>query len=156
MLHTIVRGAIAGATGELALNVISYADMLVRARPASGMPAKVAGRLTEMGGIELAQPGERADKSAVREEAVGALLGYGMAVGTAVAYAVIRRAGVRLPIGVAGLAMGGAAMAVSDTTATALQATDPTAWGISGWMADIVPHVTFGVVAAATLELIDP
>ena len=34
--------------------------------------------------------------------------------------------------------------------------TDPTTWGVSGWLSDLVPHMAYGMVAAATLELIDP
>lgn len=155
MMRTLVGGAIAGAAGESALNVVTYVDMLLRARPASSLPAKVAGRMADAAGIEFSQPGERPDKAETRREASGALLGYGMAVGTAVAYAVLRRAGLRLPVPIAGLAMGGAAMAVSDTTATAMNLTEPGTWGVSGWLADIVPHAAYGIVAAATLELID-
>lgn len=155
-MRTIAAGAIAGAAGELALNVASYADMLIRARPSSSVPGKVAGRMADLAGVELSRPGERAEIAETRREASGALLGYGMAVGTTVAYALLRRAGLRLPVPVAGVAMGGAAMAVSDSAATALGATDPTTWGVAGWLSDIVPHVIFGVVAAATLEMIDP
>ena len=156
MIRTIVAGAIAGATGELALNVVSYADMLVRARPSSSMPGKTAGRLADLAGVELARPGERAEITETRREASGALLGYGMAVATAVAYALLRRVGLRLPVPLGGLMMGGAAMAVSDSAATALGATDPKTWGVSGWLADIIPHLAFGLTAAAILELIDP
>jgi hypothetical protein len=153
--RTIAAGAIAGAAGEIALNVVSYTDMLVRARPSSQMPGKVAERLAGAVNVDFAQPGERPDKATIRQEASGALLGYGMAIGTAVAYAMVRRAGLRLPVPVAGLLMGGAAMAVSDSAATALGVTDPTEWGVSGWLSDIVPHAVYGVVAAVTIELID-
>lgn len=156
MIRTIVNGAIAGAAGELALNVVSYADMLVRARPSSSMPEEVAGRMADMAGIELSKPGERADIAETRRQASGALMGYGMAVGSAVVYALLRRAGLRLPVPLAGLAIGGGAMAISDATATGLGATDPSTWGVAGWLSDIVPHAVFGLVAAATLELIDP
>lgn len=153
--RTIAAGAIAGAAGEIALNVVSYADMLVRARPASSMPGKVAERLAGGVGVDFAQPGERSDKASIRQEASGALLGYGMAIGMALAYAVARRAGLRLPVPVAGLLMGGGAMLIADSTATALGVTDPTEWGASGWISDIVPHAAYGLVAAATIELID-
>ncbi|MGQ0608483.1 MAG: hypothetical protein ACT4OQ_08485 [Chloroflexota bacterium] len=152
----MISGVIAGATGELALNVASYADMVIRARPSSSMPGKVAGRMADLAGVELSRPGERADIAETRKEASGALLGYGMAVGTAVAFALLRRAGMRLPVPLGGVLMGGAAMAVSDSAATALGATDPATWGVSGWLADIIPHAIFGVAAAATLELLDP
>jgi len=156
MMRTLVAGAIAGATGEIALNVVAYADMVVRARPASTMPGKVVGRVADLAGIEFSQAGERTDIAENRKEASGALLGYVMAVVTAVGYALLRRAGLRLPLPIAGLAIGGAAMAVADSAATALGVTDPRTWGTEGWVADIVPHAAFGLVVAATLEFIDP
>lgn len=155
MIRTIVNGAIAGAAGEAALNVLTYLDMLVRARPPSAMPGKVADRLADAAGIELAQPGERPDKHVNRREAGGALLGYVMAIGMAVLYAVARRLGVRMPLPVAGIAVGGAAMFASDATATGLGVTDPTTWGAAGWAADIVPHLGYGIVTAAVLEFLD-
>jgi hypothetical protein len=155
MLRTIVHGMIAGAAGELALNVLTYLDMLVRARPASELPAKVAERLADAAGVEFAQPGERPEKAASRTEATGALLGYATAGGVAVAYALVRRIGLRLPTPIAGVVVGAAAMTLSDSTATALRVTDPTSWEASSWVADIVPHAAYGFVTAATLELLD-
>ena len=155
MMRTILTGAIAGAAGELALNVVSYGDMLLRARPASTMPAKVAGRLADVAGVELAKPGEREDKAESRREAAGALLGYGVAVGAAVASVVARRAGLRLPMPVAGLLIGGGAMALSDSIATALRVAQPTQWSRADWISDAVPHATYGLVAAATVEFIE-
>jgi drug/metabolite transporter (DMT)-like permease len=155
MVRSIVTGAIAGAAGELALNVVTYGDMLVRARPSSSMPAKVAGRLTDAAGIELAQPGERPEKAEIRREAVGALLGYGMAVATAIASVFVRRAGLRLPAPMAGVAIGATAMVVSDSIATALGVTDPKRWKTSDWISDIVPHAVYGIVTALTVEVIE-
>jgi len=34
-------------------------------------------------------------------------------------------------------------------------ATDPKAWGTSGWLADIVPHAIYGLVTSAAYELFD-
>jgi drug/metabolite transporter (DMT)-like permease len=155
MMKTIVAGTIAGAMGEFVLNVMTYGDMALRGRPASEMPSKVVDRLAETAGVELGEPWERSGKIANRQEAIGALLGYGVAAGVAVGYAVLRRAGLRAPIPVAGLAIGGGAMLLSDSIATAVGATDPTEWGVEGWLSDIVPHAAYGVVTAATLELID-
>jgi hypothetical protein len=155
MLRSIVAGAVAAAAGELALNVVSYGDMLVRARPPSEMPGKVAKRLSDTLGLEFVQPGEAPGKAVNRQEAAGALLGYGMAVSTTVVYALLRRAGVRLPVPLGGLVLGASAMAISDTTAVALGVTDPRAWGAAGWLSDIFPHAAFGIVAAATLEFTD-
>jgi hypothetical protein len=30
--------------------------------------------------------------------------------------------------------------------------TDPRTWGASGWLADLVPHLAYGFVAAAVYE----
>ena len=155
MLRSIITGAVAGAAGELALNVVTYGDMLLRARPSSSMPSKVAGRLTDAAGIELAQPGERPEKAEIRREAAGALLGYGMAVLTAIGSVFVRRAGLRLPAAVSGLVIGAVAMAVSDSVATALGVTDPKRWSASDWISDIVPHAVYGVVTALTVEYIE-
>jgi hypothetical protein len=151
MMKTIVAGTIAGAVGEFVLNVLTYGDMALRGRPASEMPARVVERLADTAGVQLGEPWERSGTIANRQEAIGALLGYGVAVG----YAFLRRAGLRAPIPVAGLAIGGGAMLLSDSIATAVGATDPAEWGVEGWLSDIVPHAAYGVVTAATLELID-
>jgi len=156
MIRSIVAGGIAGAAGEMILNIISYGDMFVRGRPASRMPGKVATKLADLGGLELAKPGERAEKLEARQESAGALMGYAVAIATGAGYAVVRRLGLRLPLPLAGLAIGGAAMAFSDSVATALGATDPTSWGASGWALDIIPHAAYGMTTAATLEMFDP
>jgi hypothetical protein len=138
------------------VNVITYADMFVRARPASQMPGKAAERIAAIVGVEFAKPGERTEKLEVRRDSAGALLGYSIAIGFAVAYAALRRLGVRLPVPVGGVLLGGAAMAASDSIATGIGVTDPRAWGVGGWTIDAVSHAAFGVAAAATLELVDP
>jgi hypothetical protein len=155
MVRTILAGVIGGAVGELALNIVSYGDMFVRARPASDMPGKVAQRFADGLGIQFAQAGERPEKAEARREASGAILGYGMAMLVAVAFSVLRRLGLRLPVPIAGLAMAGTAMAISDSTATVLGVADPTEWGVAGWLSDIVPHAAYGIAAAATIELIE-
>jgi len=38
----LIAGAAAGAAGKAALDLTSYVDLLVRRRPASNVPAKVA------------------------------------------------------------------------------------------------------------------
>src|SRR5438270_564056 len=54
MLTQAGRGLLAGAAGTVALNVATYMDMAVRARPSSAVPAKVAASLAEGAGIDLA------------------------------------------------------------------------------------------------------
>jgi hypothetical protein len=39
---------------------------------------------------------------------------------------------------------------------TALGVTDPRTWPASFWLADVVPHLGYGVVTAVVLEQLDP
>jgi len=41
-MKKFARGAVAGAAGTTALNAVGYADMALRGRPASSVPARVA------------------------------------------------------------------------------------------------------------------
>jgi len=43
-------------------------------------------------------------------------------------------------------------MAASDVPLIALRATDPKTWGFSGWVADIIPHLIYGLVTVTTYE----
>jgi hypothetical protein len=49
---------------------------------------------------------------------------------------------------------GGLAMALTDVTASALGATDPSTWKRSDWLADALPHLAFGLQTALTFETI--
>jgi len=44
-MKNFARGAVAGAAGTTALNAVGYADMALRGRPASSVPARVAEQL---------------------------------------------------------------------------------------------------------------
>ena len=147
MANRIVAGLAAGAAGTLALNVAGYMDMLVRARPASKLPARVAGRMAEEIGLPLG--GEEN-----RQEALGALLGYANGLGIGVAYGILRLVMPRPPTWLAGAALGSLAMAASDYPATRLGLTDPQQWSGADWMADVVPHMAYGVITALTYETI--
>ena len=172
MANRIVAGLVAGAAGTLALNVTSYLDMLVRGRSASTLPGDVAGRLADEIGLPLdfdidsdddAQADQDDDddddpdmptKVANRQEALGALLGYSNGLGIGLAYAIIRLALPRPPTWLAGAALGTLAMASSDIPATRLGLTDPQSWSSADWTADVVPHMAFGLVTAATFEAV--
>ena len=43
-------------------------------------------------------------------------------------------------------------MAASDIPIAALGVSDPATWGISGWVADIVPHLAYGLVTAIAYD----
>ncbi|MCI4066567.1 hypothetical protein MRQ36_30035 [Micromonospora sp. R77] len=147
----LVDGAIAGAVGSAALNVVSYLDMTVRARPASSTPEETARRLAGAAHVDLGPE----DRAANRRSGLGPLLGYGMGIAAGAAFGLLaaRR---RLPVPVAVGLLGGGVMAVSDGSMTALGVTDPRRWGRAGWVADIVPHLAYGMAAAATWNRLRP
>ena len=166
MANRIVAGLVAGAAGTLALNVAGYVDMLVRGRPASRLPADVAGKLADEIGLPLDFDIESLDpeadedevvvesRLASRQEALGALLGYANGLGIGAVYGILRLVVPRPPTWLAGAALGSLAMAASDYPAAKLGLTDPQTWSREDWMADVVPHMVFGVVTAAVFEAI--
>lgn len=146
------RGATAGALATLALNVVTYADVTLRGRPPSPVPAEVVDRTTAQLGVTLAAGGRRSGEAANRRTGLGALLGYATGISAGVAYGLARRRFVGPPAPLAGLVAGAAVMAMTDVSATAAGATDPRCWGASGWLADIVPHAVFGVVLGVSFD----
>jgi len=166
MSNRIVAGIVAGAAGVTALNVTSYLDMLVRGRPASDLPARVAGKLADEMGLPLdfdvsGGEGAASDESdedgapetlGNRQEALGALLGMAKGVGIGVLYGVIRLIIPRPPAWLAGAALGSLAMAASDYPVARLGLTEPRDWSASDWAAEVLPHMCFGVVTALAFE----
>ena len=61
MLGEALLGTAAGAIGTVALNAVTYGDMLVRGRPASSVPSQVAGQMVEKAGIDLSAESEEQD-----------------------------------------------------------------------------------------------
>lgn len=160
-----ISGAAAGAVGTLAIEAVTYLDMLIRGRPASEVPAQVASKLAQIAGFVFrtkdprphARRGE-ADKQARekaknRESALGALLGFGTGLTVGGAYGVLSpSADSTQALLVRGTGVAVAAMALSDVPATVLGVTNPKEWGASGWLADIVPHLAYGFVTAFAYE----
>jgi hypothetical protein len=169
MANRIVAGAIAGAAGVVALNAVGYLDMLIRGRPASDMPARVAGKLADEMGLPLdfdaeaevddnaadeddEDEGGSADAADNRREALGALLGMATGIGIGIAYGILRLILPRPPAWLAGAAIGAAAMAASDYPQTRLGLTEPRDWSATDWASDVLPHMAFGVVTAVAFE----
>jgi hypothetical protein len=169
MANRIVAGAVAGAAGVVALNVAGYLDMLVRGRPASDMPARVAGKLADEMGLpldfdaeasgddgseatETRDEDEPADAPANRAQALGALLSIANGIAIGLAYGIVRLILPRPPVWLAGAALGSAAMAASDYPATRLGLTEPRDWSATDWVSDVMPHMAYGVVAALAFE----
>jgi len=71
-----------------------------------------------------------------------------------VAYGLLRSQLDDVPIPLASTAVGLAAMAASDIPLFALGVSDPRTWGVSGWAADIIPHIIYGFVTVTTYELL--
>lgn len=183
-MKTLVLGLIAGAVGKIALDVSTYLDMLLRGRPASEVPARVAMRSTSaaaQAGEELVEGAaagvagalepaadrleEVADQHGAgepgpRASASGALSGIVIGLGLGAAYALLRQRHASLPgwaTILSGTALGAAAMAASDVPSVMTGATShPREWTITAWLSDIVPHVLYGIVTAATFEALRP
>ncbi|GAB3225421.1 hypothetical protein GCM10027447_14780 [Glycomyces halotolerans] len=150
-MHALIRGVLAGAVGTVALNAVTYADMLLRGRPASPVPAEVAETLADRAGVELGGD----DAAGNRQQAVGALFGYATGLGVAVVYSLAARRVRRLPPWVAAPVLGVAAMVGSDAPATALGVTEPAKWSRADWLADVIPHLAYGTVTAAVHKALE-
>ena len=155
-MNGLLRGAIAGAAGTLALEITSYADMAIRGRASSDLPAEVVRRMAEAIGMDaLSASNERAgERTKARRSALGAISGYAVGIGIGVLYGAVRPLLRRVPVAISGVALGAAGMAAADVPAAKLGATDPTTWGVAGWTADALPHAVFGLVTATVASII--
>ncbi len=154
MLRDTLIGTVAGAVGTVALNVTTYVDMAIRGRQASSAPSKMVNTLAKLVGISSSsQGGSSQDQTTQqRESGLGALFGYVNGLGTGLAYGLLRSQLDNVPIPLASIGVGLTAMAASDVPLIALRATDPKTWGFSGWVADIIPHLIYGLVTVTTYE----
>lgn len=141
----LADGAIAGAVGSTVLNAVTYLDMTLRARPASNTPEESARRVAEVAHVDLGA----GDRAANRRSGLGALLGYGLGVGAGVGFALLTR-GRRMPLALASGVLGGGVMTMSDGSFAVLGVSDPRTWSRTDWLSDIIPHLAFGLAAAAT------
>lgn len=151
MTGSFTRGLAAGAAGTTVLNAVTYLDMAVRGRAASSTPERTIDALADTAGTTV--PGTRAEKGN-RRTALAALSGIGNGVGVGVLASLAHAAGVRLPGPVAAVAVGGAAMALTDGTTTALGVSDPRDWSGTDWVSDALPHLAYGAAVHAVVEAI--
>ncbi len=145
---TLGAGLAAGAVGTVALNTVTYLDMLVRGRPASNVPADAAGKL--LAAVYLGDD----DTAPNRQQALGALLGVVTGLSVGVVFGVVRSR-VRVPSPVADLCLTAAVMVGSDLPLTVLGLTDPREWDATSWAADVLPHLAYGVAATAAYQVFD-
>lgn len=145
-------GAVAGAAGTTALNTMTYLDMAARGRGSSDTPDKTVDKLASEVGLPI--PGE-GETRANRLSGLGALLGIGAGVATGALLGLARSAGWR-PAGLPAVGLAtGAALLAGNGPMTVLGITDPRDWSAGDWVSDVVPHVAYGLTAAAVLKMAD-
>ncbi|MGW3890098.1 hypothetical protein ACWD69_15525 [Micromonospora chokoriensis] len=141
----VADGAIAGAVGSTALNVVSYLDMALRGRPESDVPQETVDKLAGFAHLDLGS----GDRRANRRSGLGPLIGYGLGIAAGVAFA-LYAGDRRQPLPVATGLLGAGVMTMTDGSITALGLSDPRTWRRSDWLSDIIPHLAYGLTAAAT------
>lgn len=147
-MKKFARGAVAGAAGTTALNAVGYADMALRGRPASSVPARVAEQLA--GRVGLTIPGSGTARQD-RLEGLGALAGIATGAGVGAVAGQLHDAVRRLGPLAGPAVIGGLAMLVTDLTTAGLGVSDPRTWDASSWLSDVVPHLAFGAAVYAAL-----
>jgi hypothetical protein len=153
----VIDGLIAGAAGTAALDATTYADMALRARGASDLPQKMVREFAKMAGdAQLSKPPEElSEEQQHRRNGLGGLIGYADGFGAGALYGLVRPAVRDVSWFWMGLGLAALTMLLSEGTATALKQTDPRKWGVSGWIADIVPRVVYGWVTALTFDQLE-
>ncbi|MFI6084085.1 hypothetical protein ACIBBB_24410 [Streptomyces sp. NPDC051217] len=145
----LLYGAASGAAGTTALNVVGYADITLRGRPASTTPEITVRRLAEK--LHLRIPGEG---PALDNRVVGlaSLTGFavGLAMGTVLS--LTRAAGWHPSKGPEYAAATVGALICTNGPLTVLGVSDPRTWSAADWVSDIVPHLAYALVTTAVLE----
>ncbi|MBA3294493.1 MAG: hypothetical protein H0T40_12395 [Geodermatophilaceae bacterium] len=152
MLMSILKGAAAGAAGTTALNATTYLDMTVRARPTSSTPEDTVEKLAEISHIDIPGEGEERDN---RVAGLGTLSGITTGVGIGALLGLSRALGWRPPVALGAVAATVLALVGANGPMTALGISDPRTWSPQDWAADVVPHLAYGLVTAATLDGLD-
>lgn len=152
MLRNILIGAAAGAVGTVALNIATYADMAIRGRPGSGVPAQIVTTLADRTEVDLALESDDEEVAQARASGIGALMGYYVGLKVGITYGLLRTRFQSVPTPLASIVTGAAAMAASDIPAAKLGVTDPKTWGKSGWASDIIPHLIYGIFTVLVFE----
>jgi hypothetical protein len=142
-MQKAAHGILAGMAGATALNAATYADMILRGRPASSAPAQTVEEATMRAGLEIPGTG---DERGNRVEGLGALAGIAAGVLTGAAAGQLRGTVRKLGPVLGPAAIAAAAMATTDASMAALGVTDPRSWDAASWLSDAVPHLAYGLV----------
>jgi hypothetical protein len=144
----VLRGAAAGAAGTTALDVVTYLDMAVRGRAASSTPERTVEKLAEKAHVPI--PGE-GEKRGNRLQALGALTGLMAGTGVGGLAGLARASGFRAGTLLTTLTV----LVATNGPMTVLGITDPRTWSRADWISDLVPHLAYSAVVAATLDAFD-
>lgn len=153
MSGKLLKGVVAGAAGTTVLNVVTYLDMIGRARPASTTPEDTVRKAEDLTGLSLSAEGPDSDEATNRRSGLGALLGLAAGLGTGALYGLVRPALGRTPLVLLGVGAGLVANVGTTGPMAALGVTDPREWPASSWISDLVPHLAYGFATAAAFEL---
>ncbi|MGR8007295.1 hypothetical protein [Streptomyces hypolithicus] len=148
----LLAGAVAGGSGTTALNAVTYLDMAVRARGASGAPEDTIEALAGKAGVSI--PGDQ-DERANRLAGLGPLSGLVVGVGIGAGLGLARSLGWRPGLPLSTLIAAFGAMASADGPIAALGVSDPRTWTVKDWAADVIPHLAYGAVTAAVVQALD-
>lgn len=149
LLRGTAAGLAAGAAGATMLNLVTYLDMAVRARPASSAPQEVVERLAYR--VDVGIPGVGEDRD-TRLSALGALSGMVAGLGVGAVVGGIAGLGRRPPLVGGAVAAALGAMLVADGPIAALGISDPRSWRAADWTSDVVPHLTYGLTTVAVVR----
>lgn len=149
MLKSLLAGAAAGAAGTTTLNAVTYLDMAVRARPSSSTPEDTVAKLADKAHVQIPGQGEDRDN---RLAGLGPLSGILTGVGVGTVLGLARGLGWRPSPLVGGVVATALALIGANGPMTALGITDPRQWNLDAWLSDVIPHVAYGAVTAATLD----
>ena len=145
----LIAGAAAGAAGTTALNLVTYADMAWRGRPASSIPEQTVERLASGAGIEIS--GDESTRQH-RLEGLGPLTGLITGVAVGAGYGLITDVFGRPRVGSAAILTAAGAMLLPNGAMVALGLTDPRSWTAAEWLSDVLPHIAYGAVTAVTYD----
>lgn len=150
--RSVLAGAAAGSAGTTALNLTTYLDMALRGRPTSRTPKETIEKLSAKAHVTI--PGDD-DIRQNRIEGLAPLAGLAAGIAMGSALGISRALGWRpsLPASLAAATVG--ALLGANGPMTALGITDPRTWAATDWIADLVPHLAYGVVTAWVLQAID-
>lgn len=144
--RNVLVGIAGGAAGTTALNAATYLDMTIRGRGTSSAPEDTVEALEARSGRRI--PGDEETRKN-RVAGLGPLTGIGAGVGIGAAFGLVRAFGWRPGLVAASVVTGLGAMAATDAPMAALGVSDPRTWAPADWVSDVVPHLAYGLVAAA-------